>query len=150
MTTRDPARGGLTELEGDPWDGGIATSLENGLYLLIYPDGDFIQPIRDAKADIERAEHTLWRRIGPLVFHDVEVKRGSKFYHTEREAHLRAEAVDLTADGYPIVRFEVVNSYPTEYVEFSGEQLADGIDTGTFKTPEDIHEDVEAELGVEF
>lgn len=150
MTDRDPARGGLLKTDSGKYEGGITTSLANGLYVLIWPDGDFIVPIREAKDKIERGQHTLWNRIGPLEFHDVEVRHGSKFFHTGREVHLRAESVNLDAEGYPWVTFKVVDSWPHEFIEYDGEQLAERIAMGVLKTPQQVHEDVEAELGVEF
>lgn len=104
-------------------------------YILVTKDGEFIEPVQNAKNDVERARHTLWNRIGPLQYGDIELSYRTEVWHEDREEWWRATKIDLYSDGEPVVTFERKGTEPREFVRVYGSQLADMVreDTLTSK-----------------
>lgn len=115
-------------------------------YILIQSEGDFIDPIQNAKDKIARGRQTLWSRIGPLRYGDIELSYRTEVWHEEREEWWRAVEVSLYTDGEPVLKFERKGTDPREFVRISGSQLADLVRERTLTSKAEVNERAEEML----
>lgn len=127
--------------------GGLTTSRGGSVFnrggrTLINDSGKFVPSLLEAKNSREETTSTLWDLIGPLEWGDVEIDRHTHVWDEENERWLSANTVDIYGCGTPRIRFLVVDSDPTKYVEFDGEQIAERVSSGTFSSLEEVDPEI--------
>jgi hypothetical protein len=114
--------------------------------IIIHEDGEFAEPVQNAKNRRARGQSTLWRRVGPLRYGDIEISHRTEVWHEEREHWWRAEEIDIFEDGEPVVTFQVKGSGPKQYFEVFGSQLAEMVEQGLLTSKQAVNERAEQML----
>lgn len=117
--------------------------------IIITKDGNLIEPLDEATSGRERHRHLLWSRIGPLRWGDVVIKANTELWHEEREEWLRAELVNVYADGEPVITFKVKNTLdPVVLLKYDGSTIADLVADGTLKSKLEVNDRMEELIGL--
>lgn len=114
--------------------------------ILINTDGEFVNPVGNAKARQASAKSTLWRRIGPLRYGNITISRRTEVWNERRDEWWRAEEVTIYEDGEPEVTFKVKNSNPRQYVRLFGSQIADLVSQNLLSSTQQVSEQTEQML----
>lgn len=115
-------------------------------YILLQSEGEFIEPIQNAKDKIARGRQTLWSRVGPLRYGDIELSYRTEVWHEEREEWWRAVEINLYSNGEPVFKFERKGTEPREFVRIYGSHLADLVREDTLASKAEVNERAEEML----
>ncbi len=114
--------------------------------ILIHEDGDFIEPVQNAKNRRAKAKSTLWRRIGPLRYGDIEISHRTEVWHEGRDEWWRAEEIDIYEDGEPEVTFYAKGTGPRQYFKLYGSQIAELVGQNLLTSKQEVNEQAEQML----
>lgn len=135
----DAALGGLRRGEGD-------RVYHPDSAIVIHEDGEFIEPVQKAKNRREKARMTLWGRVGPLRYGDLELSYRTEVWHDDRDEWWVAEEVNIYGDGEPEVTFRAKGTDPAECVRVLGSQLAELVSDGVLRSKQAVNDEVETLL----
>lgn len=111
--------------------------------IILNDDGEFNRYIRDAKDKVAKGQTILWQRLGKLQIEGAEIGRNTQLYHDERGEWLIAEAIDVTEDAEPKVRFAVKGSWPRRHITYYGESLENLLSEEVLRTKKDVNDETE-------